>query len=83
MESEYVGGPIYLPYVCTYLPDLSEELDACHPFVKAQACLAREVVEVGDQPFHNVLQPWVAALRIDADYILSNVVDCQVLQDWY
>lgn len=35
---------MYLPHVCTDLPNLSEELDARHPLVKAQACLARKVM---------------------------------------
>ena len=75
------GGPLYLPHVCTYLPDLGQELDACHPLVEAQPCLARKVVEVRDETLHDVLQPWVGALRVDADDVLGDVVDCQVLQD--
>ena len=71
---------MYLPHVCTDLPNLRKELDACHPLVKAQAGLARKVMEVRDKAFHDVLQPRIAALRVDADHILSDVVDGQVLQ---
>lgn len=76
-------GLTYLPYVCTYLSDLGEELDSCHPLVEAEASLTREVMEVRHETLHDVFQPWVAALRVDADDILGDVVDGQVLQDWY
>jgi hypothetical protein len=74
---------MYLPHVCTDLSDLCKELDACHPLVKTQARLACKVVKVRDKALHDVLQPWIAALRVDADHILSDVVDSQVLQHWH
>ena len=37
---------------------------------------------MGDKTLHDILQPLVAALRIDADYVLSDVIDSQILQYW-
>lgn len=60
---------------------MREELNACHPFIEAQSRLAREVVQVRDQTFHDVLEARVAALRIYPVYILGDVFDGEVLED--
>jgi len=60
---------------------LRKKLNACHPFIEAQSRLAREVVQVRDQTFHDVLEARVAALRIYSVYILGDVFDSEVLED--
>lgn len=53
---------MYLPHVCTYLSNGSEELDTCHPLIKTESGLSRKVVEVGDKALHDVFEAGVAAL---------------------
>jgi len=69
----------HLSHMCTYLPDLREELYAGHPLVETEARFAREVVEVRDEALHDVLQARVGALRIDAVHVLGDVFDGEVL----
>ena len=77
-----MAGLIYLSHVRTCLPNLSKEPNPGYPFVKAQPCLTCEVVKVRDKTLHDILQPLVAALRVDADYILSDIIDSKILQYW-
>ena len=75
-----VGGLTYLSHICTYLADLCEELDPGHPFIEAQSCFARKVVEVRDEALHNVLEAWIAALRVYAMDVLGDVFDGEVFE---
>lgn len=42
-----------------------EEVDCVHPFVGCETGFAGEVVEVGDETGHEVLEAFVAALGVD------------------
>jgi len=68
----------YMPHIATDLPTLHQKVQRRHPFLGADACLPREVVQVRDQSLHHVRQASVAALRVDADGIRRDIVDCQV-----
>lgn len=69
----------YLANITAYLPHSSQELDCCHPFLCTQSSLSNKVVHMGDQPFEDVGQASIWALRVDADSVLSDVVGGQVL----
>jgi hypothetical protein len=71
-----------LSNIGTFLAHGSQELNSRHPLLCAQSCLTREVVHVRDQSLEDVLCPWVGALRVDAVYILRDVVYCEVFEDW-
>jgi hypothetical protein len=70
----------YLSHICTYLPYLSKELYSSHPFIEAESCFAREVVEMGYEALHHVLQSRVGTLRINAVDVLGDVFDCEVFE---
>lgn len=70
----------HLSHVTADLADLSQELDRGHPFICAQACLARKVVHMCDETFEQVLQAWVGTSRVDHVHIFGDVVDCEVLK---
>lgn len=69
----------YLSNICTDLPDLRQELYASHPLIEAQSSLAREIVEVRYQAFHNVFQSWIGALRVYEMDIVGDVFDGEIL----
>lgn len=70
----------YLSNVRTNLTRPREELNARHPFLRAQSCFARKVVQVRHESLQNVLEPWVRVQRVDPDHVLGDVVDRQVHQ---
>ena len=70
------GTRTHLSHVCAGLSDGGEELDPGHPFVEAEAGFAGEVVQVGHEAVHDVLEAGVGTLRVDAIDILGDVVDC-------
>lgn len=70
-------GP-YIAHIVRDVPARNEEADAGHPLVGAKACLARKVVEVCHQARHEVGEARIGRLRVDADGIGRDVVDCKV-----
>lgn len=72
----------HLPDVTANLPGLGQEQQRRHPLVGTEAGLAREVVQVSDEPVQEVLQPFIFALVVDPDSIRRDVVDSQVQELW-
>lgn len=69
-----------MPHVAANLPAPHEEVERRHPLVCAQPRLARKVVQVRDEPLHEVLEARILALRVDADRVGRDVVDRQIQQ---
>lgn len=65
----------YIPHIATYLATANQELESSHPLVRAQPGLARKVVQVCDQPCHQVLEPRIGRLRVDPDRVGRDVVN--------
>lgn len=70
-----------LSHICTFLAYSSQELDARHPLLRAQSRFSGEIVHVRHQPLKYVLCPWVGTLRVDAVYILRDIIYREVLED--
>ena len=58
-----------MAHVAADLPATHEEVEGGHPLVGAEAGLAREVVQVSNEPVQEVLQPFIFALVVDPDSI--------------
>lgn len=71
-----------MPHVATNLSAADEEIQRRHPLVGAQPRLPRKVVQMGDQPFHEVLESCIVALRVDANGVGCDVVDRQIQELW-
>lgn len=71
-------GGTYIPHIATDLAARDEEGQTSHPLVGAEAGLARKIVQVGDQPRHDVLEASIAALGVDADCVGRDIVDGEV-----
>lgn len=65
----------YLSDVAADLTDSSQIIQGSHPFFRTQSCFSRKVMEMCDKPLEDVGETRICTLRIDADGILSNVVD--------
>lgn len=76
------GRATHLPDVTANLAGLGQEQQSRHPLVGAEACLARKVVQVSDEPVQEVLEPFILALVVDPDCVGRDVVDGQVQQLW-
>ena len=63
-----------------YLPTSYKKVQGRHPLVSAEARLARKIVQVRDQPRHEVSEARVAGLGVDAIGVWGDVVDCEVLE---
>jgi len=74
------GMETHLSHICTYLANLGEKLYAGHPLIKAQSCLAGKVVKMRYQPFHDVFQSRVGALRVDTMHVFCNVFNGEILE---
>ena len=55
----------YLADICAGLPDLGEELKACHPFFMAESGFPGEVVEMLCKSFEDIFQSRVWTLTVD------------------
>lgn len=64
----------------TNLAYLSQEIDGCHPFFRAQTCLSREVVEVADEALEDVGEAGIRSLRVDADGVLCDILDREIFR---
>lgn len=46
--------------------------------MRAEACFPGKVVDMGHQPLHEVVEPCIAALRIDSHHVLGDVINGEV-----
>lgn len=67
-----------MPHIAANLPTPDKEIKGRHPLIGAQPRLPREVVEVCDQPLHEILEARIAALRVDTDRVRRDVVDREI-----
>lgn len=70
----------YLSHISAYLPGLRQEFDSSHPLIGTEACLARKVMEMRNQPFKHIFHARIFAKGIDQNHILSDVIDCEVAE---
>lgn len=68
----------YMSDVATDLAALDEEVESLHPLVRAEAGLARKVVEMGHEAGHEIYEARIVGLRVDSVCVGRDVVDCQV-----
>lgn len=57
-----------------------EKVQCGHPFLGAQPGLTRKVVQVRHEARHEILEPRIAALRVDQVSVLGDVVDREIQQ---
>lgn len=57
------------------LPAANKEVQSCHPFLATQSCLASEIMEMRHETGHQVNEPLVLGLRINAIRVWGDVVD--------
>ena len=76
----------FIVKTAAYLADVSadlarpcEEDDALHPFFGRQASFPREIMEMGDETFKDVLHAGVRVVGVNEVNILSDVVGVQIL----
>lgn len=62
------------------MPDLGEELKACHPFFMAESGFPGEVVEVLCKSFEDIFQSRVWTLTVDQLDIIGDVVYVEVFE---
>lgn len=72
----------HLPNVTTNLTRLSQEFYASHPFIEAQSCFTRKVMEMSDQTFEHILHARILAQRIDENDIFGDVFNREVSERW-
>lgn len=72
----------YISHVTANLPALDQKGERCHPFLSAQTSLARKVVQVRDQPLHNVFEARIFCLVVDLDRVGRDIVNGQVQKLW-
>lgn len=70
----------YIANITADLPRRNQEHDARHPLVRAEARLARKVVQVRDQPVEDVSEPVILSLVVDAYRVRRDVINRQVEQ---
>lgn len=79
LETSFLKGTFaYLPSICARLPDRRQEMNACHPFTRAESGFPSEVMHVTDQSFKDVGEPSIRSLRVDANGIFRDIVSGQV-----
>ena len=69
----------YLSHVTTNLANSGQEVQRSHPFFCAQSCFPSKIMKVGDQAIEDVSEARIRTLGIDADSVLGDVVNGQVL----
>lgn len=83
-EPEDVGEKYEFVSLCgADLPYGDEEVETGEPFVKGEPSFTGEVVEVGDEPFEDVFETWVGALRVDSVHVFGDVFYGEVFEDGY
>src|SRR5690348_17017778 len=70
----------YLSHVAADLTRGSQESDASHPLSCAQSCLPCEVMEVTDQPLHDILHAGIGIVRVYQEDVLRDILSGQILQ---
>jgi hypothetical protein len=68
----------YLSHIRTHLPRFRQEIYPRHPFISRKSRFPREVMDVRDKSFEDVLEAWILASRIDQMNIVRNVLNCKV-----
>ena len=69
----------YLSDIGTNLADSSQKMQGSHPFFGTQSCFPGEVMKMGDQTVEEVNKTRIRTLGIDANGILGDVFNGQVL----
>lgn len=69
-----------MSHISANLPSCDEKVQCHHPLLGAQTSLARKVVQMRDQPLHEVLEARIFGLIVNLDSIRRDIVDCQIEQ---
>lgn len=67
--------------VSANLADVGEKSDSTHPFRCAEARFASKVVQMGYQSLNDLFESYIGILAIDAVDVVSDVFDCEILED--
>lgn len=69
-----------MPHIATHLPTSHQKVQRRHPLRRAQPRLPRKVMQVRNQPLHEVIDTRIPALRTDSHHIGRNIICCEVQQ---
>lgn len=75
---EYVCWHAYIPHVSCDLANLDQKVKPGLPFRRAETRLARKVVDMVDEPLHDIVEAFIARPGADRDCIGGDVVDGQI-----